>query len=107
MRKGDALVAQVEVDLRGDVSLIERVEHRLRIRVEQLGVAAHHPADESRPRQLVELLGFERFDLARAVFEALRDVGDRQFALDAQLREHWSRPGVDGRCNRFGGLAHS
>jgi len=68
--------------------LVELIEQGLRVRLKQLGVAAHHPAHERRSGQLVELLGFERLDLAHAVLESLRDVGDRQLALGAQLSEH-------------------
>src|SRR6266852_376728 len=106
-RKGDALVAQIEVDLTGNVLLLERAQHRLRIRFEQLGVTAHHPAHEGRSGQLVELLGFERLDLTHAVFEALRDVGDRQLTLGAQLREQPSGPGLHGRYVGFDPLVHS
>src|SRR5260221_501791 len=106
-RKGDALVAQIEVDLPGDVTLVKRAQDRLRIRFEQLGVTAHHASHERRSGQLVELLRFERLDLTHAVFESLRDVGDRQLALGAQLREQPSGPGVDGRCVGFDRLVHS
>src|SRR5258708_530365 len=106
-RKGDALVAQIEVDFPRNVTLLERAQNRLRIRFEQLGVTAHHPAHEGRSGQLVELLGFERLDLTHAVFEALRDVGDRQLTLGAQLREQPSGPGLHGRYVGFDPLVHS
>src|SRR6267378_733097 len=105
--EGDALVAQIEVDLPGKVTLLERAQNRLRIRFEQLGIAAHHPAHERRSGQLVELLGFERLDLTHAVFESLRDVGDRQLTLGAQLREQLSGPARDGRYVGFEPLVHS
>src|SRR6266705_1041484 len=107
MHERDALVAQIEVDLLGDVALLELIEQRLRIGVEQLGVAAQHSADERRSGQLVELLGFERLDLARAVLESLRDVGDRQLALSAQRSEHPPGSGPGGRRTGFGRLIHS
>src|SRR6267378_464917 len=76
MHERDALVAQVEVDLPGNVAL-------------------------------VELLGLERLDLARTVFESLRDVGDRQLALDAHLSEHPPGSGPGGRRTEFGRFVHS
>src|SRR5258706_1191517 len=106
-RKGDALVAQIEVDLLGNVTLVKCAQNRLRIRFEQLGVTPHHAAHERRSGQLVELLRFERLDLTHAVFESLRDVGDRQLALGAQLREQPSGPGVDGSYVGFDLLVHS
>ena len=107
MHERDALVAQIEVDLPGDVALVELIEQGLRIGVEQLGVAAHHPADERPSGQLVELLGFERLDLAHAVLESLRDVGDRQRSLGAQPSERPPGPGTSGRRTGFGRLVHS
>src|SRR5689334_10039161 len=92
-RKRDAFVAEIEIHFSGDVTLLQRLQYGLRIGLEQLGVAAYHSADESRPGQSVELLGLEGLDLAGAVFEPLRDVGDGKFALGAQLGE--STPGPD------------
>src|SRR3989442_465899 len=44
---------------------------------------------------------------AHAVLESLRDIGDRQLTLEAQLREHASGPGFDGRSAGFNFLIHS
>src|SRR5216117_1345484 len=107
MYERDALVAQIEVYLPGHIALFELNEQGLRVRLEQLGVAAHHPADERRSRQLVELLGFERLDLARAVLEPLRYVRDRELALGAQLSEHPPGSGPGGRHTGFSRLVHS
>jgi len=83
LRERDAVVAQIEIDLAGDVTLVERTQYGFRIGLEQLGVAAHHATNESRPGEPVELLGLEGLDLPYAVLEALRDVGYRELALGA------------------------
>jgi len=86
-----------------DEAALAQVERRLRT----INATARIVRTQNASLPLDQVLNVGAFDLARAVFEALRDVGDRQIALAAQLREHPSRTDRDGGRSGFGCLAHS